>query len=297
MGFEHWRLAMPHRLVFVPLLLLMSSPAFAQQPRLPPADTTVIEFKLSDGSTLTGRVVETTDSSCTVVTAANLTVVVSLRSLASWRPEARRAAYGGHFGRPDPNRSRLFLAPTARTLPRGEGYVGDYYLFFPVVGYGILDRFMLSGGMSIIPGLKFDEQLLYLAPKVGLVQTPKFNLAAGALYMRLHWTDLVDAWGGVAYGVATFGGEDAAVTAGLGWPFASGGASRDPWVLLGAEQRVSKGIKLLIEGWKFPGSNEVPVVGGVRFIGERIAVDFGLVRLLGGDMTGVAPWLDFAVNW
>jgi hypothetical protein len=41
----------------------------------------------------------------------------------------------------------------------------------------------------------------------------------------------------------------------------------------------------------------VPVVGGVRFIGERIAVDFGLVRLLGGDMTGVAPWLDFAVNW
>lgn len=288
---------MLRRLVFVPLLLLMSRPALAQQPRLPPADTAVVVLELSDGSTVTGRVVATTDSSCTLVTAAGLTVAVPLRSLAGWRPGARRAAYDGRFGRPDPNRSRLFLAPTARTLPRGDGYVGDYYLFFPVVGYGILDRVMLSGGMSIIPGLNFSQQLLYLAPKVGLVQTPKFNLAAGALYMRLHWTDLVDAWGGVAYGVATFGSEDAAVTAGLGWPFASGGASRDPWVLLGAEQRVSKGIKLLIEGWKFPGSNEVPLVGGVRFIGERIAVDFGLLRLFGGGTTDVAPWLDFAVNW
>jgi len=285
------------RLVFVPLLLLVSRPAPAQQPRLPAADTVVVELRLSDGSTLTGRVVATTDSSCTLVTAAGLTVVVPLRSLASWRPEGRWGAYGGRFGHADPNRSRLFLAPTARTMPRGEGYVGDYYLFFPVVGYGIADRVTLSGGMSIIPGLQIDQQLLYLAPKIGLVQTPKFSLAAGALYMRLHWSDLLDAWGGIAYGVATFGSEDAAVTVGLGWPFASGETARDPWIMAGGEQRVSNRVKLVVEGWKFPGSTDVPVVGGVRFIGERIAVDFGLVGVLGSDMTGVAPWLDFAVNW
>jgi hypothetical protein len=26
-------------------------------------------------------------------------------------------------------------------------------------------------------------------------------------------------------------------------------------------------------------------------------VDFGVVRVLGADMTGVVPWVDFAVNW
>jgi hypothetical protein len=283
--------------VFVSLLLLVSRPAFAQHPRLPPADTAVVELQLSDGSLLTGRVVATTDSSCTLLTAAGLTVVVPLQSLASWRPLAGRPAYTGRFGRADPNRSRLFLAPTARMLPGGQGYVGDYYLLFPVVGFGISDRITLAGGMSLVPGLRIDQQLFYLAPKIGLVQTPKFNIAVGALYMRLNWSDLLDAWGGVAYGVATLGGEDAAVTVGLGWPFASGGSSRDPWVLVGAEQRVSRGVKLLIEGWRFPGATEVPVVGGVRFMGEKIAVDFGLLRVLGADMTGVVPWVDFVVNW
>jgi hypothetical protein len=249
------------------------------------------------GSMLTGQVVAANDTSCTLVTAAGLRVVVPLRSLTGWLPEARRTLHGGRFGRPDPNRSRLFLAPTARTLPQGQGYVGDYYLFFPLVGYGILDRVTLSGGMSILPGLRFDQQLLYLAPKVGLLQTPKFSLAAGALYMRLDWSDLLTASGGVAYGVGTFGSEDAAVTVGLGWPFAAGGTTRDPWALVGGEWRVSRGIKLLMEGWKFPGSSDVPVVAGVRFVGEKIAVDFGLLRVVGADMTGVVPWVDFAVNW
>jgi hypothetical protein len=279
------------------LSMLLPARALAQQPALPPVDTAVVALQLTDGSTLTGRVVAVSDSSCTLVTPAGLTVVVPRRSLTRWRLEVERAVPGARFAPPDPNRTRLFLAPTARTLARGDGYFGDYYVFFPVLGFGVADRVMVSGGMSLIPGLQLDQQLFYLAPKVGLVQTPKFNLAAGALYMRLGWQSVVKAWGGVAYGVATFGGEDAAFTVGLGWPFASGGTSRDPWALVGAEGRVSHGIKLLIEGWKFPGSNDVPVIGGVRFIGAKIAVDLGVIRVLGTDMTGVVPWVDFAVNW
>jgi hypothetical protein len=286
---RHW--------LFVPLLLLLSHPGTAQPSRVPPADTAVVELRLTDGSTLSGRVVETTDSSCTLVTAAGVKVTVPRRALTGWRLAAGRAASSERFGLSDPNRSRLFLAPTARTLAHGDGYFGDYYVFFPVVGAGITDRVMISGGMSLVPGLQLGQQLFYLAPKIGLVQTPKFNLAAGALYMRLGWQDVVDAWGGVAYGVATFGGENAALTVGLGWPFASGGSTRDPWALMGGEWRVARDVKLLFEGWKFPGTNEVPVVGGVRFIGARIAVDLGLIRVLGADMTGVAPWLDFSVSW
>ena len=279
------------------LSLLLPARALAQQPALPPVDTAVVALQLSDGSTLTGRVVASYDSSCTVVTLAGLKVVVPRGSLTGWRLQAGGTLPGGRYARRDPGRTRLFLAPTARTLPRGEGYVGDYYVFFPVAGYGIADRFMLSGGMSLIPGVPLDEQLLYLAPKIGVVQTPTFSLAVGALYMRLNLSDLVNAWGGVGYASATFGSEDGALTLGLGWPVASGGASRSPWFMAGGERRVSRGIKLIAEGWKFPGSTEVPIVGGVRFIDEKVAVDLGLVQVLGADFRGIVPWVDFSVKW
>jgi hypothetical protein len=277
------------------LVCLGCAPALAQQPQLPPADTAIVELRLVDGTTLAGRVVARTDTSCTVVTAAGLTVVVPRRSLTSWSgPEIPGPS---RFGRADPGRTRLFLAPTGRTLARGEGYVGDYYVLFPVVGYGITDRFTLAGGMSAIPGLTIGQQLFYLAPKVSLVRSPTFNLGVGALYMRLLWSSVVNAWGGVGYGVATLGGEDAALTLGLGWPFAAGGSTRDPWVMAGGEQRVSRGVKLLIEGWKFPGSNDVPVVAGVRFVDVKVAVDLGFVRVFGEDQTGIVPWVDFSVKW
>jgi len=277
------------------LLIVCSRAGLAQQPALPPVDSAVVALQLIDGSSVTGRVVATTDSSCTIVTKAGVTVVVPRRSLAGW--SALAGAGLGRFGRRDPGRTRLFLAPTARLLRQGEGYVGDYYVLFASAGYGILDRFTLAGGMSVIPGLRIDQQFLYLAPKVGLVRTPNFNLAVGALYMRLEWSDVVDAWGGVAYAATTVGSEDAAVSVGLGWPFASGGTGEHPWVMGGGELRVSRGIKLLAEGWKFPGSNEVPVVGGVRFVEEKVAVDVGLVQIVGSDYHGVLPWLDFSVRW
>jgi len=197
----------------------------------------------------------------------------------------------------DPGRTRLFLAATARTLPRGEGYVGDYFVFFPVVGYGVTDRVLLSGGASLLPGLSVDRQLVYLAPKLALVERPTFGLAVGALYMRLLWSELVEAWGGVGYVVATFGGEDAALTLGAGWPFASGGGTRDPWALAGVEWRVSRDVKLLAEGWSFPGSSAVPVVVGVRLLDARTAVDLGVVRVLSADLRSVVPWVDFSWRW
>ncbi len=284
------------RIALVVLALSVARLGAAQQPRLPPVDTAGVEVRLADGGTVRGRVVAATDTSCTVLTSSGLEVTVPRRVVVRWR-SLSRAGGSSTFAFNDPNRSRLFLAPTARTLPAGDGYVGDYYIFFPVVGYGAADWFTVSGGMSVFPGIRLQDQLFYLAPKVRVLHRPSFDAAVGVTYLRLGWSELVDAWGGVAYGVTTLGSEDAALTIGLGWPFASGGASREPWMMGGGELRVARGLKLLAEAWKFPGSSEVPVIGGIRFLGERIAVDFGLLRVFGADMTGVVPWVDFVANW
>lgn len=277
----------------------MAQVARAQQPALPPADSAkVVEVRLSDGTTLAGRVVATNDTSLTLVTPAGLRIVVPRRALGGWRV-LRGAIVNGQFRRRDPNVSRIFFAPTARTLPKGDGYFGDYYLLFPTVGYGLTDRVTISAGMSIIPGLQLGDQLYFVAPKVSLVQTPTFNLAAGFLYAGAGLKSGGGS-GGIAYGVTTLGGEDGAVTLGLGWPFIVGqGGSREPWLMFGGETRTSNRTKLLAEVWKFPGASELPGVFGLRFIGERMAVDFGLMHVFGADMGSwpFIPWVDFVIHW
>ena len=211
----------------------------------PPADTAkVVSLRLVDGSELIGRSVAVSDSSVTIVTPAGLRVVVPRRALSSWRVRAGAIA-GGRFVRSDPNASRLFFAPAARTLPSGAGYFADYYLFFPMVGYGLLDRVTLSGGMSFLPGVSLDQQVFYVAPKIGLIQSPSFALAAGALDVNLKAGN-TGFNGGIVYGVATMGGENTSASFGLGWPFAQGQTGSQPMAMFGGEVRASDRTKLLV---------------------------------------------------
>jgi hypothetical protein len=280
-------------------LLALARAARAQQPALPPVDTVrVVELRLSDGSTLAGRVVAAADTAFTLLTPAGLRVVVPRRTLESWRV-VRGVLVGGRLRRADPNVNRLFFAPTARTLKRGEGYFGDYYLLLPTIGYGLFDRVTIAGGMSVIPGVSLGDQMYFIAPKLALVQTPAFGLAAGVLYAGVGLGHGGGS-GGIAYGVTTLGGEDAAVTVGLGWPFVVGeGGTKNPWAMFGGELRGSDRVKLLAEVWRFPGASETPSVFGLRFIGERMSVDFGFMHVFGTDMGSwpFIPWVDFVIHW
>ena len=59
----------------------------------------------------------------------------------------------------DPNYSRLLFGPTGRPLKKGDGYFSDYELAFPGVAVGITDNLSIAGGISIVPGIRIDEQL------------------------------------------------------------------------------------------------------------------------------------------
>jgi hypothetical protein len=273
----------------------VAAPAAAQRPAVPPVDAAaVVSLRLTDGSELVGRVVAADDSSLTIVTLAAARVQLPRTSIVSWRPVAGQTTARG-FQPADPNTSRLFFGPTARTLEQGSGYFADYYLFFPVVGYGVHDRVMLSAGMSIIPGL--STQLLYVAGKVGVVRSGNVAVALGGFYATVP--NEADAALGTAYGVATFGSADHAVTVMGGYPFTTQDVAQEPLFMVGGETRIGRRSKLLGELWKFPETSEVPAVFGVRWFGDRLAVDFGFAYVLGSSTEGwpLVPWVDFAVNW
>lgn len=275
--------------------LAPASPLVAQRPAVPPVDsTTVVSLRLTDGSQLTGRVVAGDDTSMTLLTFAAARVTLPHRSISSWRPQAGRRTAAG-FEHADPNTSRLFFAPTARTLPRGSGYFADYYLFFPVAAFGVSDRVMLSGGMSVIPGL--SSQLIYVAGKVGVVRSPTAAFALGGF-----WATVPDEPGaslGMGYAVTTLGSDDHAVTLMGGYPFTTEALAPEPLFVVGGETRIGGRSKFLAELWKLPEENNVPALFGLRWFGDRLAVGFGFIYVVGSGVDGwpFVPWVDFAVNW
>ena len=284
------------RLVLVlAVLSLGAGTATAQgRPAIPPVDSALVRVRLVDGSQVVGRVVSASDSVIVLETPAGARLEFPRRALTAWTP-VRGAATGATVTYDDPNLSRLFFAPTGRTLEQGDGYFADYFLLFPFVGYGIHDRVTLSGGISLLPGA--SSQLVYAGPKFGVVRSSGVNLAVGGSYALVPGEDEAF-WTG--YGALTLGGPDAALTVNGGYVGSDGpGATGGYIFLLGGEHRISTRSKLLAEIWRFEDVPETPVIGGVRFFGERIAVDFGLVYVFGVETDGwpFFPWVDFVVNW
>lgn len=281
--------------IFLLALGAAVSPLAAQRPAVPPVDSTkVVSLRLTDGSSLIGRVVAADDTSVTILTFAAARVLLPQRSIASWREQAGRVTRAG-FQRADPNTSRLFFSPTARTLARGSGYFADYYLFFPSAAVGVSDRVMLSAGMSIIPGL--SSQLIYVAGKLGAYSSPDAAIAVGGFWATVP--DEPDANLGMGYLVTTLGSTDHAVTLLAGYPFTTQDLAREPLFVVGGETRVADRSKLMGEVWKLPGESNVPALFGMRWFGDRLAVGFGLVYVVGSGIEGwpLIPWVDFAVNW
>ncbi len=287
-----------HLVLLWGLLLLpaLTEAARAQRApaRLPPVDTTaVVTLRLADGSDLTGRVVQRDDSSLVVATPAGLVVTVPYRAVAGWQSRRGRLV-GGQFRESDPNTTRLFFAPTGRTLPAGRSYFADYFLFFPFVATGATDWLTVAAGMSILPGA--SSQLVYLAPKLGVARGPRLNASIGGIYATVPGEE---GSVGAGYGALTVGDEDAAVTVVAGYAFTNGERSEEPGFVFGGEQRLGAGTKGLIEAWKLPGVTEVPVIFGLRLFSRTITVDFGLFRVLGTDTSGFPfiPWVDFVVSF
>ena len=129
------------------------------------------------------------------------------------------------------------------------------------------------------------------------MRSPNVAVAVGGFWATL--TGLDGGSIGNGYGVVTLGSADQAVTLMGGYPFTSESIANEPMFMLGGETRIGGRTKLMTELWKLPEASEIPTVFGVRWFGDRLAVDFGFIYVFGTDTSGFpfAPWVDFAVNW
>lgn len=288
---------MVSRLGFATVLvgfLVASSSMFAQEDT---SQTKPLErIVLKDGSEIVGHIESETDTTVTLRTLSNVVSSIPKSVIASRGP-ASGYVQGTAYFRKDPNGTRLFFGPTARTLNAGQGYFSVYEIFFPAIGIGVTDWMDVSGGLSLFPGA--EEQIYYLSAKVAPIQIQNFDLAAGVVFLNVTGNPEDFDGAGIVHAIGTYGSEKAALTVGLGWGFSGDDISNNPVFILGGELRVSNSIKLITENW-FPPSSDVQLISfGLRFLGERLAADFGFWYPAGGDPEGfpLVPWIGFAYNF
>jgi hypothetical protein len=172
--------------------------------------------------------------------------------------------------------TRLFFAPTARSLPRGSGSVGVTEIAFPWVEAGIVDRVSVLG--FLVPPLgDLSSGGIVAAPKLQLARRARVQAAAGVIQAIG-----TGGTGGIGYGVVTLGSADAAATVGFGYGYGDLADSEgSPAVLfLGAEKALGRSFRLVVEGWvggQALGLPDQTLIAAVRFNRGRWSVDLGAV--------------------
>jgi SAM-dependent methyltransferase len=177
---------------------------------------------------------------------------------------------------PEPGPTRLFFAPTARSLPRGKVTVGVTEIAFPWFEGALGNRVNLLG--AALPPLEgLVSGGIVVAPKLQLVRSSRFEAAAGVIQAFGSGQT-----GGVAYGVVTAGDAHAAVTVGCGYGYgqwADSGGSRAV-VFLGLDKSLGRTFGLVLEGWIGGAALGLPdetLVGALRVGGRRWSADLGVL--------------------
>ena len=263
-----------------------TTPASPPPAQSPAGDVQVYELVLKDGSRLFGSIERENDQEVVFRTQSGATITAKRPEIVSLKVVKGRIEQG-EFVRSDLHRSRLFFAPTGRSLERGQVSVGVFEFIAPFVQVGVTDSFSIGGGTPLIFGIEDFDRPFWVTPKLRVFNAEKIQAAVGVL----HVFDTSEGnSAGIAYGVSTFGSSDNAVTAGVGMAYS--GDSRGGMVMLGGERRVHRNIKLITENYMWKGGDGI-LSGGVRFIGERLSADLALAIPIGAGDLFAFPVVNF----
>lgn len=273
-------------LALVSPLAAQAQTAPASQATAPAGELEMHELILKDGSRLFGRIERETDQEVVFRTQSGATITAPRQEIVSLKLVKGRVERG-EFVRTDMHRSRLFFAPTGRSLEKGQVSVGVFEFMAPFVQIGVTDDFSIGGGTPLIFGIEDFDRPFWITPKYRVLKLDKVQAAVGVLHV--FDTSMGDS-GGIAYGVGTFGSSDNAITAGAGMAYS--GDSRGGIAMIGGERRVHRNLKLITENYIWQGGDGI-LSAGVRFMGERLSADLGLAMPLGAGEAFVFPVVSF----
>lgn len=245
-------------------------------------------IKVLSGSTIIGRVNRVAGDSVEVETAGGR-MTLARSSIVSVTVRPASAIRDGEYWVQNPNTSRLLFGPTGQMLKKGDGYVAGFELFFLGGAYGVTENITVGGGV-LIPA---PSTVYFLTPKIGFSPSPNLHLAAGAMLIGVtEGSEPI----GVYYGASTFGETDQSITAGIGYGFSGSDVASEPVFMFGGEKRVSNRLAFVTENYLVRGID--PLMGfGIRFIGEKLSADLGVMRIGDSGHSNTIPLINFMAKF
>jgi len=263
---------------------VLAGPAAADATPAPSDSSRTVnqELLLTDGSRLLGRIEREEGEHIWFRTVAGALVALERAHVRSLAPLAESRPASTEQARPAG--TRLFFAPTGRSLRRGQATLGVYEVLLPFVQYGLSDRLSLGGGTPLLFGGGIEHPV-WLTPKLQLLDRPNLGVAAGVMHILLMGED--DA--GVAYAVATAGPAARALTVGAGVLYSE--ESPKAVLLLGGGYALSPRLTLLSENYA---TDEFGLVSlGLRFTGGSLSADLGMACPIDSDVFFAFPLVNF----
>ncbi|MEO5510019.1 MAG: hypothetical protein ABIV28_04305 [Longimicrobiales bacterium] len=279
--------------LLVACLTALPTTVRAQNAPTATTDTSTYQIKLADGSSIMGKIESRDATHVVIVTTSGIRMDIPASSIIDIRAATGKMVNGRYWA-PDPNKTRLFFAPTARAVGNGQGYVGTYMVALPFIAYGVGDRITLAGGAPILFG---QIQPFYIAPKITVVHTNAADVALGTIAVFSSDDEFLDTFG-IGFAMVTLGTSDHALTGGIGYGYSGSDVAGEPAFMLGGETRIGQRTKLITENYFVAGVTGGILMGGLRILGERLTVDVGVLTAVGGDETFCClPLLNFSYSF
>jgi len=261
-------------------------------------------IKLKDGGTVTGVLVSESATQIVIQSTSMGTVTVSRTDIDSMTLLSSGDAEKGWF--PNPNSSKYLIGSSAIAPEKGTGYYQNTWLFFNSFNYAFTDYFSLSGGFEIFSIFAKGDgpYAFYLNPKVSFNVAENLYLGGNILYANTIKS--IDEFGGLGTlnAFATYGNKNTNITTSFGWGFSEGEFSSKPLITISGMIRASRRIGFVSENWLIPGvGTDGSYYGmfsyGIRFMGDKISVDFAFINNpdIAEEIVIGIPFLDFVVNF
>jgi hypothetical protein len=168
--------------------------------------------------------------------------------------------------------TRLFVAPTARSLRPGAGLAGTTEVLLPFCEVGITNRLSVMAAATFVEG-----GAVGVMPKLQLYSGRRLQAAVGVAQIFGSGNS-----GGIGFGVVTLGSPDFGVTLGYGYGYGSHADSVGPasLVFVGIDKSLGRHFRLIGEGYfggQGLGMPDRTLMAGFRVSGHRIWADLALV--------------------
>ncbi|MCX6295159.1 MAG: hypothetical protein NTX97_03660 [Bacteroidetes bacterium] len=269
-------------------------------------------FTLTDGSILTGKIINKTDAYTAIETKGLGIVNLPESKIKSVRElDAATITEAGKIWFKNPNCTRYLFAPSGIPLKKGEGYYQNIYGACNAVNFGLNNHISIGGGLVGPLGA-------YLNTKVGFDLGKYTHVAAGCVLGNGFFPINGDNFGlGLGFGVVTIGDYDNNITIGAGYGFVNSGGDvkwqEKPLFVANGMTRLGKKYALVTENWIVNVKGD-PFNRGIsedshyetifsyafRYMGERSTLDAGFVNTPGlfekGWYIGI-PYIGFVIRF